>query len=116
MRILLASLLVGLFVVGCGPDRRDGTGDDDDGPPPGCVGLECQVVNCAMKGLPSTSISGTVYAPNGTLALYGAQVYVPNVDPGPFEDQVSCSRCNDQLPGDPVVQATSDTAGKFSIP
>ena len=43
--------------------------DDGDGPPPGCVGLECQVVNCAKKGLPPTSISGTVYAPNGTLAL-----------------------------------------------
>jgi hypothetical protein len=56
-----------------------------------------------------------VFAPKGTLALYGAQVYVPNVDPGPFEEQVTCSRCNDQLPGDPVVQAMSDTAGKFTI-
>jgi len=115
MRILLASILVSVFVVSCGPERRDGSEGDGDGPPPGCVGLECQVVNCAKKGLPPTSISGTVYAPNGTLALYGAQVYVPNIDPGPFEDTVSCSRCNDQLPGDPVVQAMSDTAGKFTI-
>ena len=114
----LASLVAVLFVVSvasCGPDRRDGTGDDGDGPPANCVGLECQVVNCAKKGLPPTTISGTVFAPNGTLALYGAQVYVPNVDPGPFEEQVTCSRCNDQLPGDPVVQGMSDTAGKFTI-
>jgi hypothetical protein len=111
----LASLVAVLFVVSCGPSRRDGTGEDEDGPPPGCVGLECQVVNCAKKGLPPTTVSGTVFAPNGTLALYGAQVYVPNVDPGPFEEQVTCSRCNDQLPGDPVVQAMSDTAGKFTL-
>jgi hypothetical protein len=103
--------------MACGPSGRDdssGSGGDD-GPPPGCVGLECQVVNCAKKGLPPPSISGTVYAPNGTLALYGATVYVPNVDPGPFEDTVTCGKCNDQLPGDPVVQAVSDTAGKFQI-
>jgi hypothetical protein len=115
MRIILASLVAVLFVVSCGPGRRDGTDDDGDGPPANCVGLECQVVNCAKKNLPPTTISGTVYAPNGTLALYGANVYVPNLDPGPFEDQVTCSRCNDQLPGDPVVQGTSDTAGKFMV-
>ncbi len=115
MRMTLAYLVAVLFVVSCGPDRRDGTGEDVDGPPADCVGLECQVVNCAKQGLPPTSISGTVFAPNGTLALYGAQVYIPNVDPGPFEETVTCSRCNDQLPGDPVVQGMSDTAGKFTI-
>jgi hypothetical protein len=117
MRIILASVFVGLFVTACGPSGRDeiGGGSDDDGPPPGCVGLECQVVNCAKQNKPATSISGTVFAPNGTLALYGAQVYVPNVDPGPFTDEVACSRCDDQLPGDPVVQGISDTAGKFTI-
>ncbi len=116
MRTMLGILIVGLFAVACGPSRDNYDPDGgDDGPPPGCVGLECNIVNCAKKGLPPTTISGTVYAPNGTLALYGATVYVPNVDPGPFVDGVACSRCEDQLPGDPVVQGISDTSGKFSI-
>ena len=119
MRIILGSVFVlaGLFAVACGPSRDDydGDGDGEDGPPPGCVGLECQVVNCAKKNMPPTTVSGTVYAPNGTLALYGATVYVPNLDPGPMVEGVTCSRCNDQLPGDPVVQAMSDTAGKFTL-
>jgi hypothetical protein len=117
MRIILGSLLVGLFVVACGPSRDDydNMNNDEDGPPPGCVGLQCQVVNCAKKGLPPTTVSGTVFAPNGTLALYGATVYVPNLDPGPMAQGVGCARCNEQLPGDPVVQVMSDTAGKFSL-
>src|SRR5438045_30638 len=114
MRIILGSLFV-LLAVACGPSRDDYADDDGDGPPPGCVGLECQVVNCAKKGLPPTTLSGTAYAPNGTLALYGATVYVPNIDPGPITEGVTCDKCNNQLPGDPVVQAMSDTAGKFTL-
>jgi hypothetical protein len=66
-------------------------------------------------GKPPTTVSGTVFAPNGTLALYGANVYVPFVDPGPFEEGASCGKCQDQLPGGAIANAMSDAAGKFTL-
>jgi hypothetical protein len=79
------------------------------------VGFGCLVVDCAHKNMPPTTISGTVYAPNGTLALYNATVYVPSTDPGPISDQLQCGQCTDFLPGNPVARATSDEAGHFTL-
>jgi hypothetical protein len=101
-------------VVGCGPEREDRTADAGDDNT-NCTGIECQIVNCEKQGKPPTSLSGTVYAPNGTLALYGATVYVPYVDPGSFTEGVQCSQCQDQLPGGAVTHAMSDTSGKFTL-
>jgi hypothetical protein len=80
-----------------------------------CTGIACQVVDCAKMGKPSTTISGTVFAPNGTLPLYGINVYVPTSDPGPLPDGAGCSRCTDSLPGAPLVKVSTDEAGKFSL-
>ena len=91
-----------------------GCGSGGDGPD-GCVGLECQVVDCAASGRPDTTISGTVFAPNGTMPLYGVTVYVPNTDPPPLLDGAQCERCSDGLPGDPVARALSDPSGHFTI-
>lgn len=82
---------------------------------PGCTGLQCQVASCESMGMPPTTISGTVFAPNGTLPLYGVNVYVPNADPGPLPDGATCDRCADALPGDPVAQTQSDEAGHFQL-
>ncbi len=79
-----------------------------------CVGLECDIVDCQGMGMPSTSVSGTVFAPNGTLPLYGVTVYVPNADPGPLIDGAVCDQCGDP-PGLPVALATSDEAGNFVL-
>ncbi|MDB4958026.1 MAG: hypothetical protein JWO36_5595 [Myxococcales bacterium] len=80
-----------------------------------CTGLQCQQVDCAAQGKPTTTISGTVFAPNGTLPLYGADVYVPNAAVPPFTAGAQCSRCSTDLPGSPIVQTSSDEAGKFSL-
>ncbi len=108
---VLASL-----AFGCGPTTRNTGGDDTDAPPPdACIGIECQIVNCAAQGMPPTTVSGTVFAPNGTLPLFGASVYVPLLDPGPWPAGVQCSRCESQLPGGAAASATSGVDGKFTM-
>src|ERR1051325_256807 len=88
--------LVGLLVA-CGRPHH-GTADAGDGDsgyvPDACVGLACFQYDCGSKGLPPTSVSGTVYAPNGTLPLFGVTVYVPMMDPGPLPAGLQCDRCD----------------------
>ena len=79
-----------------------------------CVGLECNIVDCQSMGMPPTTLSGTVFAPNGTLPLFGVTVYVPNAGPGPLPDGAVCDQCGDP-PGSPVVLSTSDEAGNFVL-
>ncbi len=113
--MVLASMMT---VAACGGGVTGGNGNGDGGThhgPDACVGLECMQVNCTGMGAGTTSISGTVYAPNGTLPLYNVNVYVPNSDPGPLTTGVTCDRCSAVLPGNPVVQTTTDEAGHFSL-
>jgi hypothetical protein len=112
---LLAVLLLSSFTGAC---AHHDAGDDADaqGPiQPPCEGLQCKIVDCASKGLPSTTISGTVYAPNGTLPLYGVTVYVPLSEPGPLPDGVTCGNCTASLPGGSLAQVLTDEAGHFTI-
>ncbi|HSD87656.1 MAG TPA: hypothetical protein VLB44_09075 [Kofleriaceae bacterium] len=80
-----------------------------------CVGLSCFQFDCAAKGAPPTSVSGTVYAPNGTLPLYGVDVYVPRDDPGPLKDGAVCARCDQGLQGGSLAQTRTDEAGHFKL-
>jgi hypothetical protein len=80
-----------------------------------CNGLECNVVDCAGMGMTDTTIKGTVYAPNGTLPLYGITVYVPNAPVGALTEGAECSRCSDDLPGSPLVRTTTDENGNFTL-
>ena len=75
-----AAVLAVLCLVACGSKPGggdDGGGDDGGVTPDACEGLECQIVDCARDGKPPTAITGTVHAPNGTLPLYGVNVYIP---------------------------------------
>src|SRR5690349_1328536 len=112
MRLAFIALVVGL--VACGPSRG-GDKTPDATPADACQGIGCLVVNCQAKNMPPTTISGTVYAPNGTLALYNATVYIPSSDPGPLQKGVQCGQCTDDLPGGPVARAVSDEAGHFTL-
>jgi hypothetical protein len=70
--------------------------------------------NCPGTG--TTTISGTVLAPNGTLPLYNAIVYVPSTKPAPFTDGVTCQACNGQVSGKALVSAYSQPDGSFTMP
>ncbi|MDX2091067.1 MAG: carboxypeptidase-like regulatory domain-containing protein [Kofleriaceae bacterium] len=114
MRVAMLALAA-CAAIGCGPSST-GRPDSGEGDIDACVGLGCRVVNdCAARGKPETTLSGTVFAPNGTLALFGATVYVPFDDPGPLQPGVQCERCQTLLPGGSVADTTSDAAGKFTL-
>lgn len=78
-----------------------------------CKGLACDIPSCAPGD--GTTISGTVYAPNGTLPLYNAIVYVPNAELAPLADGVSCDKCGALASGAPLVVALSDASGSFKL-
>ncbi len=79
-----------------------------------------QVTNCSAMNMPETTITGTVFAPNGTLPLDEVNVYVPTqTDPLPaFTSGVQCETCSEPLPGTPIATATSGgsgAAGTFTL-
>jgi hypothetical protein len=108
----LASLLIALTACG---SNSGGEGTPDSGnDPDACTDLSCKIEDCAAQGLPPTTVSGVVNAPNGTLPLYGVTVYVPQSTPGPLTDGVQCGQCQN-LPGGSIVQAQTDEMGRFSL-
>ena len=111
----------GFSDAGLGPDTT--TPDDDSGFPefpdaeveaaPPCVGLKCQQVTCG--GGQKTTISGTVFAPNGTLPLYNVIVYVPNTPLDPIPSGATCDTCGATVSGSPIVTTLTDPKGNFSL-
>jgi len=79
-----------------------------------CTGIGCNVErNC--PGGAKTTVTGTVYAPNGTLPLYNATVYVPVDVPEAFTAGVTCDRCDGKVSGNPVAIAGTDATGTFKL-
>ncbi|MEO8799621.1 MAG: carboxypeptidase regulatory-like domain-containing protein, partial [Polyangiaceae bacterium] len=127
-----SALLVTCVVAACGSakegsgfndgDNSDGGGFGDGGKglgggggeagAGGCHGIGCNVVSCPGGG--DTTISGTVYAPNGTLPLYNVIVFVPTDPLGSFTDGVSCDTCG-KVSGNPVTSTISNPDGTFTL-
>jgi hypothetical protein len=87
-----------------------------------CTGLCLKQVMC--PGMGTTSVSGTVYAPNGTDPVPNTLVYVPNGNVGaptwgvqPFVDGVNPPHCDcgSDVTGNPLVSAVTDYKGQFTI-
>jgi hypothetical protein len=97
---------------GGGGDGGGGNGDGG-GPGPTCTaGGACQM-SCSGGG--TTTLTGKVFAPNGTLPLYNAIVYIPSTTPAQFTEGVTCDRCNGQVSGNPIVQTLTDSSGSFTL-
>jgi hypothetical protein len=80
-----------------------------------CQGIGCDVVKCESMGMPATTISGKVFAPNGTLPLFGVQVYVPLDTVGDLPDGAVCSKCADTPLGNPIVSDVTKEDGTFTL-
>lgn len=96
----IAIALSVLTFAACGPEKREGVGDG---------GTVFQDAPC------NTSISGKVFAPNGTLPLYGVTVYIPGTPPPPFTDGVQCGSCQNDLPGGALTRTESGLDGSFHL-
>lgn len=85
---------------GDGDAASDGHGDDDATDP------------CVMQGRPSTTISGTVFAPNGMLPIDHAAVYAPTEPVSTIPPGVGKTVC---VSGKPTSVARSDSTGHFTV-
>lgn len=79
----------------------------------GCTGLCLQQTSC--PGTATTSISGVVYAPNGTDPLPHVMVYIPNAPVEPFAPGVSCPLPGAEPSGSPLVGAITAVDGSFTL-
>jgi hypothetical protein len=71
------------------------------------------VSSCPGGGF--TTLTGTVFAPNGTLPLYNAIVYVPSSAVAPFPQGATCDPCNGKVSGNPIVQTLTGPDGTFTL-
>lgn len=108
------------FCGGGGPNKC-GTGNQPDAGST-CVNYCPLQVKCDGGG--TTTLKGTIYAPNGTLPIPGGVVYVPNASMTypygvtPFVDGVAagtCDQCNAQASGKPLVSANAAFDGTFTL-
>jgi hypothetical protein len=82
-----------------------------------CTGLACsQLLPNSCTGTPATTtISGTVYAPNGTDPLPNVIVFIPNAPLPPFTAGVACVTPSTPPGGSPLVGTISGSDGTFTI-
>jgi hypothetical protein len=87
--------------------------DGASGPGTSCTGLTCAIASCGGGG--STKVTGTAYAPNGTLPLYNVLVYVPNAPLSPLPSGATCDMCGAAASGSPITSALTDSHGNFTL-
>ena len=80
---------------------------------PNCTGL-CPKIDWSCKTNP-TSLTGKVYAPNGTDPMNNAVVYVPNATLPAITQGASCVRCEDEDLGSPIAAALTGADGAFTL-
>ncbi len=77
-----------------------------------CKAGACKVGACPNGG--TTSVSGIIYDPSGTLPLYNIIVYVPNAPLDPITTGATCEKCG-TVSGSPIASTLTDTTGRFKL-
>ena len=77
------------------------------------TGLCLQQISCPNGG--TTTITGTVYAPNNTDPLPGVIVYIPNAAVAAYTPGVTCAVAGQAPSGSPLVGTTTATDGTFTL-
>jgi hypothetical protein len=76
-------------------------------------GYQCLQQMCTGNG--TTSLTGTVYAPNGTDPLPNVTVYIPNGVVQAFTQGVSCPIVGAPPSGSPLIGTETDVNGNFTL-
>jgi hypothetical protein len=74
--------------------------------------FKCKQVNCSGGG--TTTLTGQVFDPAGTIPLFNVAVYVPNMPPIDLPEGVACGNCGSWYTA-PVVSTTTDESGNFTL-
>jgi hypothetical protein len=104
----------GFVPAGATCTEQGGNACDGSGACVVCANL-CQQQTACSAGA-TTSISGTVFMPNGVDPLPNTLVYVPNAPLQPLTAGFqTCEPCGLSVSGSPLVSAVTDFAGRFTI-
>ncbi len=82
--------------------------------PATCTNLCLKQVTCPVATV-TTTVTGTVFAPNGTDPLPNTLVFVPNAAVLPFAPGVACESCGASTSGSPLVSAVTGVDGTFTL-
>lgn len=77
------------------------------------VGGQADAQTCSAGQ--TTTISGTVFAPNGTDPLPNVTVYIPTTSVDPFQPGVSCPIAGSPPSGTPLVGTITNVKGGFTL-
>jgi hypothetical protein len=120
--MLLAVLGLGLVVASCGSDKRDafdpnaaGNGASSGGAGNGGQFDQTDAGDGAVPAAPVIGwLQGKVVAPEGTVPIRGALLYLTKTLPDAIPDGVHCDTCVHLTPLEPYTYSKSD--GTFDLP
>ncbi|MDB4941940.1 MAG: Tryptophan synthase alpha chain [Labilithrix sp.] len=113
---LLAAATAALVVVACGSSRdgfdAEGASPGAGGAPPGSLGTTDAAAPGEPKGI--GTLSGTVFAPEGTVPISNALLYLADAMPAPLPSGLTCDKCVQLPAGTPFTYSKAD--GTFVLP
>lgn len=109
LAVPLAVPLAAASLYACGSSQRGGFPTSEE---PGALAPEAGVFAADGAKVGQSTVEGKVFAPNGTLPIAGALVYVTAQEPAPIPDGVFCDKCVEVQEG---TFAYSGADGSFTL-